>query len=125
MHRQRALVSGDRDGFLRAEIEARRRAGYPPFGRLAALIVSGPSRAAAETHARLLAAAAPPAAKISLLGPAEAPMAVVRGRHRQRILLKAAREADLSAYVRTLLGRAPAPRGGVRVGVDIDPYSFL
>ncbi len=120
-----ALVSGDRDRFIAAEIDARQEAGYPPFGRLAALIVTGRDGARAETHARAVARAAPAAAKILVLGPAEAPLAVVAGRHRFRILVKAAKEADIQAYLRRWLEHAPIPRGGVRVTVDIDPYNFL
>ena len=120
-----ALVSGDRDRFLHEETEARRLAGYPPFGRLAALIVSGASHALAQAHARRLASSAPAARKITVLGPAEAPLAIIRGRHRQRLLLKSTREADLSAYIRAWLAAAPQPRGGVRVHIDVDPYSFL
>jgi primosomal protein N' (replication factor Y) len=120
-----ALVSGDRDAFYAREIEERRKAEMPPFGRLAALLVTGNTRDGAETYARALARAAPPAAKIQVLGPAEAPLAVIRGRHRYRLLVKAAREANLQAYLRLWLSEAPKPRGDLRLSVDIDPYSFL
>jgi primosomal protein N' (replication factor Y) len=120
-----ALVSGDRDAFLAREIEERRKSVMPPFGRLAALLVSGSSREAVESYARAVAGAAPPAAKIEVLGPAEAPLPVIRGRHRARFLVKAAREAHLQAYLRLWLDTAPKPKGDVRLTVDIDPYSFL
>jgi primosomal protein N' (replication factor Y) len=120
-----ALMSGDRDAFYEREITARREAGLPPFGRLASLLVSGSSREAAETYARAVALAAPSAAKIQVLGPAEAPLSVIRGRHRYRLLVKAAREADLQAYLRQWLSQVPKPKGDVRLAVDIDPYSFL
>jgi primosomal protein N' (replication factor Y) len=120
-----ALVAGERDAFYAREIAARREAGLPPFGRLAALLVSGSSREAAETYARAVALAAPAAAKIQVLGPAEAPLAVIRGRHRYRLLVKAAREADLQAYLRLWLGKVPKPKGDLRLVVDVDPYSFL
>ena len=120
-----ALVSADRDNFLEREIAARRDAGLPPFGRLASLLVSGSAREAAEGYARAVALAAPPAAKIQVLGPAEAPLSVIRGRHRYRLLVKAAREADLQAYLRLWLAAVPKPKGDVRLTVDIDPYSFL
>jgi primosomal protein N' (replication factor Y) len=120
-----ALVSGDRDTFYAREIEARRAAGLPPFGRLASLLVSGSSREAAEVYARAVALAAPPAAKIQVLGPAEAPLAVIRGRHRYRLLVKASREADLQAYLRLWLSAVPKAKGDLRLTVDIDPYSFL
>jgi primosomal protein N' (replication factor Y) len=120
-----ALVSGDRDTFLAREIEERRAARLPPFGRLAALLVSASSREAAESYAREIARAAPAAAKIEVLGPAEAPLSVIRGRHRFRLLVKAAREADLQAYFRLWLSVVPKAKGDVRLTVDIDPYSFL
>jgi primosomal protein N' (replication factor Y) len=121
----KALVSGDRATFLEREIEARKASMLPPFGRLTALLVSGSSREATETYARAVARAAPQAAKIQVLGPAEAPLAVIRGRHRFRLLVKATREADLQAYLRRWLSEAPKPKGDVRLSVDVDPYSFL
>jgi primosomal protein N' (replication factor Y) (superfamily II helicase) len=120
-----ALVSGDRDAFYEKEIAARREAGLPPFGRLASLLVSGSSREAAEACARAVALAAPAAAKIEVLGPAEAPLSVIRGRHRYRLLVEATREADLQAYLRLWLAQVPKAKGDVRLVVDIDPYSFL
>ena len=120
-----ALVSGDREAFLAREIAARKDATMPPFGRLAALLVTSGSREGAEGYAREVARSAPQAAKIEVLGPAEAPLAVIRGRHRYRLLVKAAREADLQAYLRLWLSQAPKPKGDVRLVVDVDPYSFL
>jgi primosomal protein N' (replication factor Y) len=119
-----ALVAQDRDRFLAEEIEARRAAHLPPFGRLAGLIVSAARREDAEAHARSLARAAPPASRIRVLGPAEAPLAILRGRYRFRLLAKAAREADLGAYLRLWMAEAPKIRGSVRVDIDVDPYSF-
>jgi primosomal protein N' (replication factor Y) len=72
-----------------------------------------------------VALAAPPAGKIQVLGPAEAPLSVIRGRHRYRLLVKAAREADLQAYLRLWLSQVPKAKGDVRLSVDVDPYSFL
>jgi primosomal protein N' (replication factor Y) len=120
-----ALVSGDRDTFLAREIEERRAARLPPFGRLAALLVSASSREAAESYAREVARAAPAAQKIEVLGPAEAPLSVIRGCHRFRLLVKAAREANLQAYLRLWLCSVPKAKGDVRLTIDIDPYSFL
>jgi primosomal protein N' (replication factor Y) len=121
-----ALVSGDRDTFYEREIAARRDAGMPPFGRLAAILITAGSREAAEGYAREVARHAPQAAKIQVLGPAEAPLWVIRGRYRYRLLVKATREADLQAYLRLWLsGEVPKARGDIRLTVDIDPYSFL
>ncbi len=119
-----ALVSGDRDSFLDREKEARRRAGMPPFGRLASLIVSGRDENAAFAVARRLGDAAPRGEGISVLGPAPAPLSVLRGMYRFRLLLKAARNVPVQEHVRGWLRGVSRP-SNVRVRVDIDPYSFL
>ncbi|MBN8919801.1 MAG: primosomal protein N' [Rhizobiales bacterium] len=121
----RALIAGDREAFYAHEIETRERYGYPPFGRLASIVVHAPDKHAAEAHARALAAAAPADGNVRVLGPAEAPIALVRGRHRFRLLVKSPRGFDLSAYVRAWLKQAPPLTGGLRRDVDIDPQSFL
>lgn len=121
----RALIAGDREAFYASEIAAREEAHYPPFGRLASLVVSAGDRAAAEGHARRLANAAPRDERVRVLGPAEAPIAVVRGRHRFRILARSPRNFDLSAYLRTWLAAAPKPSGNIKREIDIDPMSFL
>jgi primosomal protein N' (replication factor Y) (superfamily II helicase) len=138
-----ALVSGDAERFYREETEQRRIGGLPPFGRLAAIVVSAEDRGAAEAHARALARTAhamPDGERwrvaplggqpgeddeITLLGPAEAPIAVLRKRHRFRLAAKAPRSADLQGFLRALLAAAPPPRGGVKVAVDVDPQSFV
>ncbi len=121
----RAIVSGDAEAFYRREIAERERAGLPPFGRLAGVIVSADTRGEAETHARALRRAAPEAADIFVLGPAEAPLALVGGRHRFRLLVHGERRADMQGFVRRMLAEGPKARGSVRVQVDIDPQSFL
>ena len=120
----RALASDDRDGFLAAEIEARRGHAMPPFGRLAALIISGRDEAAVEAAGRALARTAPRGDGIEVLGPAPAPLAVLRGRHRRRMLLKAPKEVHVQPVLRRWL-RQVRTGGGVRVQVDVDPYSFM
>jgi primosomal protein N' (replication factor Y) len=121
----RALVAADRDAFYTSEIELREKTQYPPFARLASLLISAGERTAAEFFARRLVAAAPRADEVRVLGPAEAPLAVVRGRHRFRLLVKAPRSFDLSAYLRRWLAAAPKRKGNIRLEVDIDPQSFL
>ncbi len=138
----RALISGDQEKFYAEETEARRVANLPPFSRLAAIVVSGTDRAAAEAHARALARAAaglpdgaryriapaggiPAQDEIVVLGPAEAPIAMMRGRHRFRLLVRAPRSADLQEFLRAMLAAGPRPRGNVRAAVDVDPMSFL
>jgi len=120
-----AIVKGDREEFLAREIEMRRRGLLPPFGRLAALVVSAREKELAERYAREVARRAPLSERIEVLGPAEAPIAVVRGRHRWRLLVKAPREMDIQGYLRAWLGTVPEPKGDLRLTVDVDPYSFL
>lgn len=121
----RAIVSGDAETFYGKEIAERERAALPPFGRLAGIIVSAASRAEAEGHARALRRAAPEAIDIFVLGPAEAPLSLVAGRHRFRLLVQGERRADMQGFVRAMLAAGPKVRGSVRVQVDIDPQSFL
>jgi primosomal protein N' (replication factor Y) len=121
----RALISQDREAFYAAEIAVRESQGYPPFGRLASVIVSGGDRPSTEGYARRLAAAAPRDDHVRLLGPAEAPLAVVRGRHRFRLLAKSSRAFNLSGYLREWLANAPGPQGKLALEVDVDPQSFF
>ena len=120
-----AIISGDRDAFIETEIRQRQIGMLPPYGRLAALVVSARDKDVAERFAREIARRAPPSERIELLGPAEAPIFVVRGRHRWRLLLKAPREIDIQAYLRAWLEAMPEAKGDLRLTVDIDPYSFL
>lgn len=120
-----AIVAGDREAFYANEIAERRAAALPPFGRLAGIVVSAPERGSAQTYANGLRRMAPQTPNIEVLGPAEAPLAVIRGRHRFRLLVQAPRSADLQAWLRSWLAEAPPPRGGIRVQVDIDPQAFL
>jgi primosomal protein N' (replication factor Y) (superfamily II helicase) len=87
--------------------------------------VSAKDKRVAEGYARMIALKAPPAQRIMVLGPAEAPIAVVRGRYRYRILLKAPKEVDVQGYLRAWLEELPAVKGDLRLQVDIDPYNFL
>jgi primosomal protein N' (replication factor Y) len=120
-----AIVSGDASAFYEREIGEREKALLPPFGRLASIIVSADTRVDAETHARGLRAAAPKVSGISVLGPAEAPLALVRGRHRFRLLVHGRRNSDMQAYLRSMLAAGPKVRGTVHVQLDVDPQSFL
>jgi primosomal protein N' (replication factor Y) len=119
-----ALAKGDAAAFFAAEIAARRDLGLPPFGRLAALIVSSEDAAAAKSAADALGAAAPQREGLMVLGPAPAPLAMLRGRHRHRLLVQARRDLPLPAILRDWLVNAVLP-SSVRVVVDVDPYSFV
>ena len=121
----KALISGDREAFYASEIALREKTGYPPFGRLAALVITANERHDAESFARVLVMQSPVSDQVRILGPAEAPIAVVRGRYRFRLLAKSSRDFNLSAYLRQWLAEAPRPRGNVRLEVDVDPQSFF
>jgi len=119
-----ALAAGDRDAFYAAETEARRHAGAPPFGRWAAIIVSSEDEAEAREAAQRIGAARPHLDNVMILGPAPAPLSLLRGRYRYRLLLNARRSAELQRVIREWLGALSFPQG-VRVAVDVDPYSFV
>jgi primosomal protein N' (replication factor Y) (superfamily II helicase) len=121
----RALIAADREAFYSSEIALREATHYPPFGRLASLVISAADKHAAEAHARRLAAAAPRVDDVRVLGPAEAPLALVRGRHRFRLLVKSPRGFDLSGYLRAWIADVPKVKGDIRLEVDVDPQNFL
>ena len=120
----RALIAGDRDAFFAREAQARERVKLPPYGRLAGVVVSSQDANLAQHWARELARAAPIAQDVAVLGPAPAPLALLRGRTRLRLLVKAGRNVNIQAYMQAWLEPLKVP-GRVRVSVDIDPYNFL
>jgi primosomal protein N' (replication factor Y) len=121
----RAILAGDEEGFWRAEAGARREAGVPPYGRMAGIILSSPDMQAVFDLGSELARRDGPirAVGAQVFGPAPAPIARIRGRHRVRLLVKApkgvALQPALSAWVAQL--RLPPQ---ARLSVDIDPQSF-
>ena len=119
-----ALLQGDLDAFMASEAESRRDGDWPPYGRLAALIVSADTAILADTVARDLGWSAPRGDGIIVLGPAPAPMALLRGRHRRRLLLKVRRDVAVQPILRAWLAGVRVP-GSARVDIDIDPISFL
>jgi primosomal protein N' (replication factor Y) len=119
-----ALAAQDRDAFVALEMAEREAAGLPPFGRLAALIVSGDDPPVLERFVRDLAAAAPNADGVDVFGPADAPFSLVRGRRRKRFLVRADRSVDLQGFLGAWRARVKVP-GSVRLTIDVDPYSFL
>jgi primosomal protein N' (replication factor Y) len=119
-----ALLSGDLQSFLAQEAAQRRPGHWPPFGRLAALIVSALDERLADQAARALFRAAPRGQGIEVLGPAPAPFALLRGRYRRRLLLKTAKEIAVQPILRNWLARADIPKAA-RVDVDVDPVSFM
>ena len=119
-----ALAAGDRDGFLQIERDVREELTLPPFGRMAALVLSAPDPGMAKEIGLIAGKAAPNGDGVTVYGPAPAPISILRGRHRLRFLITAPRDVDLSAYMSTWLASLKLP-SAARVAVDIDPYSFL
>ena len=119
-----ALIGGDRDNFIETEASARRQHHMPPYGRLAAIIVSGRNERAVDDAANALGRSAPRREGLSVLGPAPAPISVVRGRHRRRLLVRARKDINIQEILRRWVF-ALKVTGGVRIAVDIDPYNFM
>ena len=119
-----ALIEGDLAGFMATEAGIRRPGGWPPYGRLAALIISADTAQAADALARDVGRAAPRGEGVTVLGPAPAPFAILRGRHRRRLLLKTRRDVAVQPILRDWLAHVRAT-GTARIDVDVDPVSFL
>ena len=120
----KALAGGERDDFLAAEAQGRMALGFPPYGRLAAVVLRGPDEKALQAMAEAHRAAIPKGDGVEVWGPAPAPFYRLRGQMRIRFLVKARRDVHIQKYMDAWLGRVKI-RGGVRRTVDIDPYSFL
>ncbi|NHQ74857.1 primosomal protein N' [Roseovarius gahaiensis] len=121
----RAILSGDEEGFWRAEADERRQAGVPPFGRMAGIILSSPDAQEVFDFATELARRDAPVRAVGaqVFGPAPAPIARVRGRHRVRLLVKAPKGVALQGAVAQWVGQLKPP-ANLRLAVDIDPQSF-
>jgi primosomal protein N' (replication factor Y) len=119
-----ALAAQDRDAFIAAEMSMREVSGLPPFGRLAALIVSSENPVLLEGFVQTLAAAAPNTPGLEVFGPADAPLSLVRGRRRKRFLVRADRTVDLQGFLAAWRARVKVP-GAIRLTIDVDPHSFL
>jgi primosomal protein N' (replication factor Y) (superfamily II helicase) len=120
----KALTKGDREAYFAQEKIIRESAKLPPYGRLAAIILSGNDASEVERFSRNLAQIIPPTDDIEVLGPAQAPIAIIRGRHRWRFLVKAGREKDIQGFLRKWLGEVK-PKGSLSLQIDVDPYGFL
>ncbi len=121
----RAILSGDEEGFWRAEAAERQAAGVPPYGRMAGIVLSGPEVGPVFDLGTALARNAGALHQIGaqVFGPAPAPIARIRGRHRVRLLVKAPKGAPIQAAVARWI--APVSlKGDLRLSVDIDPQSF-
>ena len=121
----RAILAGDEEGFWRAEAAEREAAGVPPYGRMAGIILSGPDVAQVFDAANALARNASPLARVGaqVFGPAPAPIARIRGRHRVRLLVKAGKGVALQGAIAQWVSQLRL-KGDLRLAVDIDPQSF-
>ena len=122
----RAILSGDEEGFWRAEAREREAAGVPPYGRMAGIILSSEDVQKVFDLGNALARNAGALRRIGadVYGPAPAPIARVRGRHRVRLLVKAPKGSALQAAVADWVGQFRL-KGDLRLAVDIDPQSFF
>ncbi len=120
----KALVDNDRNRFLALEKQSRQTLHLPPYGKLAALIVSSSDANAAAQTASLLAKTGPTGSEVDVLGPAPAPIFMLRGKFRYRLLLKTFKHINIQDILKKWLGSLNIP-GNVRVEADIDPYSFM
>ncbi|MDJ1006918.1 MAG: primosomal protein N' [Paracoccaceae bacterium] len=121
----RAILGGDEEAFWRAEATERKAAGVPPYGRLAGIVLSSPDVQEVFDFATGLARADAPLRRIAaqVYGPAPAPIARIRGRHRVRLLVKAAKTAPIQPAIAAWIGQFKPPTN-LRLAVDIDPQSF-
>ena len=120
----KAILAGDRDAFYKTESEQRKNNGLPPYGRLVSFIISGNDKTSAMQYGQHLRMSAPQDARILILGPSEAPLAVVRGRYRARLLIQAPKNIDIQSYIKGWLAGCQNPRNGVHLQIDVDPQSF-
>ncbi|HEY5288801.1 MAG TPA: primosomal protein N', partial [Caulobacteraceae bacterium] len=119
-----ALAAADRDAFTEIELEERRDAGLPPFARLAAVIASGPDAASLDAFCAAMVRVVPNADGVEIYGPADAPLGLIRGKRRKRLLVRAERSVDLASFMEAWRARVRPP-ASIRLTIDIDPYSFL
>lgn len=121
----KALIAGDRQRFCELEIEARKAAGMPPFGRLASVLVTGRDSAQVYAVCQQLRHTAPHGDGVQVFGPAPAPISLLRGQHRMRFLLKTGRDVRPQPLLNAWLSRLGKVPSAVAVRVDIDPQSFV
>lgn len=118
-----ALAANDRDAFYQAELTHRERGLWPPFGRLALIMISTPRDISPAPFAQALLRAAPHMENIKILGPAEPSIAILRDRKRLMLTLHAPKQVDLSGYIRQWLHGLKFPHI-VKLRVDVDPLGF-
>lgn len=119
-----ALKAEDRDGFIATETSERQAANMPPFARLAALILSGPNEDTLDQFCKEILVRAPSYEDVLILGPAPAQLALIRGRHRRRFLIRAGKHVNLQKVLGDWVSLLKPPKE-IRLHIDIDPYNFM
>ncbi len=115
----------DYEGFYAEELGHRSALGYPPFGKLVHVLVSGPEVESTLAAATTLAAGAGPEPGVDILGPAPAPLSRLRGRHRFQILAKGADPQAVRRVAERLRDGAVKLGEGVQAIVDPRPVNML
>lgn len=120
-----ALLTNDKESFYTQEISMRAQAHMPPFSRLASIIVSSFDDQAAQNYARILRQTVPSVANIVVLGPAQAPLIMIRNQYRYRLLVKTEKTIDIQHFLRQWLNAAPKASSAIKLQIDVDPQSFF
>ena len=119
-----SLKNRNRKKFIEQSLLEREQFNVPPFSFMTAIIISGSSKASVESYSVNLAKALIPEDQISVLGPVEAPLFLLRGKYRYRLLLKGKNRRILNSFTRNLIKICPTPPN-LRLTIDVDPYTFV
>lgn len=119
-----SLANRDRDRFIALEMESRNIGNMPPFIKLVSLVISSLNEELLIDFIRYMSKLSPSAPKIEVLGPVSSPLYILRKRYRYRFLIKAKKNISVQKYLRKWLSLIEVPTG-IKLKIDIDPYSFL
>ena len=114
----------DRSSFIKQTLEERKQFKIPPFSFMTAIVLSGSSKANVESYANNLIQGHILEKGIDILGPVEAPLFLLRGRYRYRLLLKGDKRNKLNSFTRRMIEKTPLP-STIRLTIDVDPYTFM
>ena len=120
----KSLQRRDRKTFVEQSLKDREEFLIPPFGFMTAIIISSSSKTKTEMYGRALVQSVKPPENINILGPVEAPIFLLRGQYRYRLLIKGNSRKLLNNFTKFLLKKCPTPTS-LRLVVDVDPYSFM
>ncbi len=119
-----SIKKGLRDDFIEYELNSRRRNTMPPYGKLASIIISSEVELEAKKCAQKLSFIAPKSREISVFGPSPAPLKLLRGQFRYRLLIKAKKNTNIQKYITNWISAYPKT-SNIKIQIDIDPYSFF